>query len=252
MPRVAPAIKGLLERPEAERRLGPLLLLKQLGRGGFAPVWLPREVYGATELRAAAVKLFSLDVGRQRIIEEARALCRVEHPNVVRFHNLHIDENSEVMGLAMEHVGGMPLDERLAQQGPLPVAETLAMGTAIARALAAVHGAGLVHRDVKPANVIESAGVYKLIDFGIAAADTHETVKLAEARELPDLPLHAVGTSVSSLGSLVSTPGVDTAPLAIPCGTIGYIDPACIAHGAKASPASDLYALGAMLYECLT
>src|SRR5262249_61544059 len=75
-------------------------------------------------------------------------------------------------------------------------------------------------------------------------------------REPPVLPPYAVGTSVSSLGELISTPGSDgassTAPLAIPCGTIGYIDPASIAHGAKASPSSDLYALGAMLFECLT
>src|SRR6185369_6791970 len=100
--------------------------------GGFAPVWLAREMYGETELRAAAVKLFALQgspeggggssagtlgPARERITAEARALCRVEHPNVVRFYALSIDEAAGVMGLAMEHVAGTALDARLAS-GP--------------------------------------------------------------------------------------------------------------------------------------
>ncbi len=100
MARLAVSIKSLLERPDADRRLGPFQLVSALGRGGFAPVWLAKEIYGATELRTAAVKLFSLDphagedgprssgptsaAARDRIVEEARALCQVEHPNVVR------------------------------------------------------------------------------------------------------------------------------------------------------------------------
>src|SRR5262245_38699089 len=91
-------LKLLLDLPPALRRLGPFLLVAPLGRGGFAPVWLAREVYGGTELRTAAVKLFSLDTPdgqsssrgaalyRARVIDEARALCRVEHPNIVRFY----------------------------------------------------------------------------------------------------------------------------------------------------------------------
>src|SRR5262249_2593839 len=103
----------------AERRLGPFLLIEQLGHGGFAPVWLAREIYGATELRAAAVKLFALqrsqrgrgkgsgaELVRDRIVAEARALCQVEHPNVVRFYSIAIEEDSGVLGLAMEHVAG--------------------------------------------------------------------------------------------------------------------------------------------------
>jgi serine/threonine protein kinase len=256
MARVAPAIKRLLDRPHAERRLGPFLLVSQLGRGGFAPVWLAKEVYGSTELRTAAVKLFSIASadGRQRIFEEARALCRVEHPHVVRFYALPIDEKIDVMGLSMEHVAGIPLSERLSERGRLSVLETLAVGTAIARALAAVHEAGLVHRDIKPGNVIDAGGVYKLIDFGIAAADTPDAEEASSAPtrpiEMPDLPSDALGTKLSDLGGRASAP--TTVPLAAPCGTIGYIDPMSIALGAPASPASDLYALGAMLFECLT
>src|SRR5581483_5554648 len=101
--RPASRLAALLARPEAERVLGAFRLVKPLGKGGFAPVWLAKEVYGDTELRTVALKLFDADdlAGldpsasrsggtsasrrtRDRIVEEARALCRVEHPNVVR------------------------------------------------------------------------------------------------------------------------------------------------------------------------
>src|SRR5277367_1717335 len=115
-------LKSLLDLPDAERRLGPVVLVAPLGRGGFAPVWLARERYGAMELRTAAVKLFSLNaldgtsapLHRARVIDEARALCRVEHPNVVRFYALPTDEARGVIGLAMEHVAGTPVDQKLA------------------------------------------------------------------------------------------------------------------------------------------
>jgi eukaryotic-like serine/threonine-protein kinase len=266
----SPAIQRLLDLPAAERRLGPFLLVKQLGRGGFAPVWLAREVYGTTELRTAAVKLFPLGAPespsvlvRRQILEEARSLCQVEHPSVVRFYTLALDEARGVMGLAMEYVAGAPLDQRLAAEGRLHVPEVLTIGSAIASALAAVHRAGLVHRDVKPANVIEAAGVYKLIDFGIAAADALSPPRSEHAglagRIIPggpsDRPTELVESKGSALGAtlpLGASPRDGTRSLRLVCGTIGYIDPVCIASGAAAAPASDLYALGALLFKCLT
>src|SRR4051794_22944436 len=115
--RISEALHALLELPDADRRIGPFQLVRQLGRGGFAPVWLAREVYGETLLRTAAVKLFTLGdlrAGRSggagandvEIIAEARLLCRVEHPNIVRFYALPTDEARRVVGLAMEHVAG--------------------------------------------------------------------------------------------------------------------------------------------------
>jgi serine/threonine protein kinase len=261
MGRVAATIKRFLERPDAERRLGPFLLVRQLGSGGFAPVWLAKEVYGTTEVRTAAVKLFSLqrsqrkpdrsevaDAVRAGIIAETSALCKVEHPNVVRFYSLALDEESGLMGLAMEHIGGTALDQRLAKVGKLSVVETLAVGIAIASALSAVHRAGLVHRDVKPSNVIESAGVYKLIDFGIAAADILRAPESnpSAPEVMDDLPL-----TVTETGS-GADPIRPTIPLGFLSGTPGYIDPVCLAEREPATPASDLYALGAMLFECLT
>jgi len=282
MARLALSIKSLLERPDAERRLGPFLLVSALGRGGFAPVWLAKEIYGATELRTAAVKLFSLDpagageddarisgpssaAARDRIVEEARSLCQVEHPSVVRFYALPIDEARGVMGLAMEYVAGTSLDKRLEVDGRLSIAETLAVGIAIASALSAVHRVGLVHRDVKPGNVIDSAGIHKLIDFGIAAADAVGAKKPRENRKprvvmLDDLPLEIVGTKMSAIEGAVtklSGPGStstssDPSSLGVRCGTVGYIDPIVVSTGVPATPSSDLYALGAMLFECVT
>src|SRR5262245_14403751 len=91
------SLPALLASAEGERRLGPFRLLRQLGRGGFAPVWLAEESYDGKKLRDVAIKLFSLPEGisptssdavrwREEILDEARALCRVEHPNVVRFY----------------------------------------------------------------------------------------------------------------------------------------------------------------------
>jgi len=153
-------------------RIGPFRIVAPIGEGGFAPVFLAVEEHGGVELRTVALKLFApdelADLTRERIIEEARALCRVEHPNVVRFFQLVEDAAEGVLGLAMEHVRGRSLGDRLDAERVLSVDATLEVGVAVAAALAAVHAAGLVHRDVKPGNVIDAGGVFKLIDFGIA------------------------------------------------------------------------------------
>ena len=135
--RIAPAVARLLALPESERVLGVYHLSRPLGRGGFAPVWLAREVYGDTELRTVAIKLFALDEGNTRpgmgtmgstiaarhkrdvIVAEARALCQVEHPNVVRFFAIATDASGDVLGLAMELVQGTPLDARLDERTKL-------------------------------------------------------------------------------------------------------------------------------------
>ncbi|XXX78781.1 AAA family ATPase [Sorangium sp. So ce134] len=239
------AAPAFLQRPDAERWLGPFRLIHQLGRGGFAPVWLAEETYEGRRLRDAAVKLFFLPEGlspgsedaarwRDAILDEARALCRVEHPNVVRFYALHRDDAWGVVGLAMEYVAGASLDVRMRDAGLLSVEAVARAAVGVAWALSAVHGAGLVHRDVKPGNVIERAATprsprgdrglaarpaYKLIDFGIVVDDPSLR---------PD--------------------GAAAPPLV---GTPGYIAPELFLGGA-ATPASDLYALGATIFRLCT
>lgn len=231
------AIVQLLKRHDHARRIGPFFLERPLGHGGFAPVWLARERYGNTTLRLAAVKIFSLEGAnsgavRERILDEARSLCAVEHPNVVRFYALAIDEVARVMGLAMEHLAGVPLHARLGIEAPLSVASTLALGAGLVAALGAVHRVGIVHGDVKPANILEVAGTPRLIDFGIAAAS--------------DAKIQDDGTP--------DTPCGDETPRLYgrAAGTPGYVDPYSARTGARASMASDLYACGAVLFECLT
>lgn len=276
---LAPALRALLDRPESARRIGPFRLVRQLGRGGFAPVWLARETFGEVELRDAAVKLFAPDAGpgnpkkkppsdsearvrRERVVEEARLLCLLDHPNIVRYYRLVSDDDSGVMGLVMEHVEGSSLERRIANEGKLPLSDVLAAGAAVASALSAVHRAGLVHRDVKPANIVEAHGNTKLIDFGIASfagmrsrPPPRSQAGTDKRLRVPDLPVDVLGTGMDIL---VSSAQYDdgTKPeesdIALPSGTIGYIDPVCVAQGLPATAASDLYSLGATLFECIT
>jgi serine/threonine protein kinase len=272
MTRIAPAIERLIARPDGERTLGAFVLVKQLGKGGFAPVWLAKEVYGGAELRTVAVKLFAVEADmverpgsvppprsrdsgtvqkRERIVEEARALSQVEHPNVVRFYSIHDDPNGGVVALVMEYVRGTPLDQELAlleERGErMPIDDVLGVGIAIASALSAVHQVGLVHRDIKPANVVDAGGVFKLIDFGIAAADRKRKKRPDDAKKknaLGDVAIEE-GTKLSELAKTAL--GDDDVSFSL-TGTMGYIDPACIDELSPATAASDLYALGATLY----
>ncbi len=246
------------ERP----KIGPFRLVRALGAGGFAPVYLAIETYGKLELRTVAVKLFAIDAEevdkggstgtgtgtfratRDRILEEARALCRVEHPNVVRFLQIAQDDSGTVYGLAMEHVQGRSLADRLDKEKVLAMEATLELGAAVASALAAVHAVGLVHRDVKPANIIDAGGVYKLIDFGIASTVRAERAVVVK-RSSPSL-------SDLAAGDTMALEDLDGSTEAQAAGTPGYMDPECLGTMSPATAASDLYGLGAMLFECMT
>ncbi len=240
-------------------QIGPFVLTRQLGRGGFAPVWMAREQYGGVELRPVALKVFALDQadpgsaqGSQRsVLEEARALCLVEHPNVVRFYAIALDPVRNLVGLAMEYLSGRPLDREIDDRDALPVSEVIDIGLSVASALAAVHRTGVVHRDVKPANIVRTSSGYKLIDFGIAHGLGQGVA--AGSLEAEDVQLSDSASDVRRL----SLRGADntTRPREVGelCGTLGYIDPECLrTFAAPSAPASDLYALGATLFELLT
>jgi len=213
---------------------GPYQIIRPLGRGGFAPVFLAAEFHDGHKLRDVALKIFFLPDGldpasteasvwREGVFAEARALCRVQHPSVVRFLSVFRDKSSDAFGLAMEYVGGESLDGRLSRLGQLDEQDVLEAVAQVAWALSAVHAAGLVHRDVKPANIVCGAFGYKLIDFGVVA----------------DMdPQRRQAMELEALQFIVGTPG--------------YIAPECLRGGALASPASDLYALGVTLRRLLT
>ncbi|MER7618378.1 serine/threonine-protein kinase [Nonomuraea wenchangensis] len=147
-------------------KVGPYTLVERLGRGGMG------EVYLATTRRGERIALKVLhdlaedETSRVRLEREVRALRRVESPYVAKV--LDADLNCARPYLVMEHIEGATLLEKVRGDGPLDVAELVEMAQGIAAALAIIHAAGVVHRDLKPGNIIMSARGPVLIDFGIA------------------------------------------------------------------------------------
>jgi eukaryotic-like serine/threonine-protein kinase len=196
---------------------GRYRLVRQLGAGGMGEVW---EADDTVLGRRVALKLLVQELAHdaratRRFVREARATAKLTHPNVTRVYDFGRDGG--VPYLVMELLEGDTLADRLAG-GPLPPAEAARICAAVADALDAAHRPGIVHRDVKPANVLLTpAGEVKVMDFGIAAAadETHSTT----------------GSGLY--------------------GTAAYISPERAA-GQAATPAADLYSLGAVLYELLT
>jgi tRNA A-37 threonylcarbamoyl transferase component Bud32 len=198
----------------------------QLGRGGMGVVWravdevLGREV-AVKELRtytdAAGPELAELRLRMQR---EARAAARVRHPGVVAVHDI-----AEVDGrplIVMELVDGPSLDDVLRERGTLDPREAAGIGAEVMDALAAAHRAGVLHRDVKPGNILlERSGRVVLTDFGIATMDD---------------PGDGSATHLTRSGELV--------------GSLDYLAPER-AQGADPGPASDVWALGATLYAAV-
>jgi serine/threonine protein kinase/class 3 adenylate cyclase/predicted ATPase len=195
-------------------------VLKLLGQGGMGVVLLAED----TQLqRRVALKVIRPDVGqslahRQRFLREARAMAQIRSDHVVTVYQVGQVEN--VCYLAMELLDGQSLERCLERVGQLPLAEAVRIGREIALALAAAHARGLVHRDVKPANVwIEApTGRTKLLDFGLARPLTE------------DVHLTAPGLVV---------------------GTPMYMAPEQ-ARGEETDARADLFSLGCVLYQMLT
>ncbi len=194
-------------------------LAEVVGAGGMARVFVAHDRRLG---RRVAVKLVREDlvadpVSRERLLREAQAAAGLQHPNVVAVHDAGEDAGRAY--IVMELVEGRTLADRLAEAGRLTARETVAVGAAVLDALHAAHRRGLVHRDVKPANVLlPDAGGCKLADFGIAKA------------------LDATSAGLTATGQVLGTPR--------------YVAPEQVA-GEDATPATDLYSLGAVLYECL-
>jgi serine/threonine protein kinase len=199
-------------------RLGPYEVGELLGRGGMSVVY---KGYDATLDRPAALKVlpaeFLHDVSFvDRLKQEAQLWGRLDHPAIVPVYYSGVEGDHPF--IAMKFVGGGPLSA-LIGQGPVPLERSLSILKAVAGALDYAHDAGIVHRDVKPANVLLGAdGSAYLTDFGIARA-------LAESRG-------ATGGS-----GIVGTPG--------------YMAPEQ-ARSPRPDPRSDVYSLGCLAYEMLT
>ena len=147
-------------------RWGELILLEKIGGGSAGEVYRAWDPALQRDVALKLPKPADVPGDGGRLLEEARALARVRHPNVIAVHG--VAEHDGRPGLWMEFAPGRTLDAEIESRGALPAAEVAAIGVQLARALGAVHEAGVVHRDVKPANVIcASADRVVLGDFGL-------------------------------------------------------------------------------------
>jgi serine/threonine protein kinase/Tfp pilus assembly protein PilF len=204
--------------PAPTERWGQLTLLERVGTGVYGEVY---RAFDESLRRDVAVKLLrtgsrSADLLASKILHEGRLLARVHHRNVVTVHG--VETHGDRVGLWMEFIRGCTLEQLLERQGPFGGREAALVGQDLCRALAAVHGAGLVHRDVKAQNVIrEEGGRVVLMDFGTGLLlDDEEEVR----------------------NSAIA-------------GTPMYLAPEVLA-GLDPSPTSDLYGLGVLLFHLVT
>src|ERR1700691_3394940 len=215
-------------------KLGPYEIQSPIGVGGMG------EVYRAKDTRLdrnVAVKILPDHLSdnpeaKQRFDREARAISSLNHPNICTLHDVGHQDGIDF--LVMEFLEGETLADRL-RQGPLPTEQVLKYGIEICEGLERAHKSGVVHRDLKPGNVMLTKTGAKLMDFGLAkaspaGASAASSLTMTMPGPSADQPLTAQGTIV---------------------GTFQYMSPEQT-EGKEADARSDIFALGAVLYEMAT
>jgi serine/threonine protein kinase len=213
----------------AGSRLGPYEVLSLLGSGGMGEVYRARDPRLDREVAVKVLPAERMDEERrQRFVQEARAASALNHPNIVTIHEIDSAEGRDF--IVMEYVPGKSLDRLIPRHG-MPLGELLRIAIPIADALSRAHGRGIVHRDVKPSNVIVgSEGAVKLLDFGLAKLTASGTTSPEAETETAGPPLTRAGT--------------------VP-GTVGYMSPEQ-ASGGEVDARTDVFSFGAVLYEMAT
>ena len=202
-------------RPDSLGQLGHYEVLQVLGRGAFGIVFraFDEMLQRVVALKVMAPQLAATSPARKRFLREARSSAQVRHENVVQVYEV---AEQPLPYLAMEFIPGETLQQRLDRVGPLDVLEVLRIGRQIAEGLAAAHATDLIHRDIKPGNVLLEAGQHKvkITDFGLARA--------------------ADDASISHSGIIAGTPM--------------YMAPEQ-AQGQTLDQRADLFSLGSVLYQ---
>ena len=215
----------LSPRPLPDVIGGRYRIVSRLGVGGMGVVYKATDLqlHRSVAVKALAERRLTLAGAGGRLRTEALAAASLDHPYICKVYEL-IDTGHDTF-IVMEFVEGETLASML-KRGVLPHPQTLQLGREIAEGLANAHARGLVHRDVKPSNVmVTSHGHVKLLDFGIAGADVESMPKDATRTLSPHLTIHA--------------------------GTPQYMAPEQAA-GQPVTTRADLFSLGVLLYECLT
>lgn len=212
--RVSLEFLGPPTHPELLGRLGRYDVLKVVGRGGMGVVLkaFDNELHRVVAIKTLADHLASNASARRRFAREAQAAAAVIHPNVIPIFN--VESEFKTPYLVMQYVGGGSLQSKVEAEGPLPVEATLRIAKQTAAALSAAHEQGLVHRDVKPANILLEENVERVLlsDFGLAravddASLTHTGVVAGTPHYMS--PEQAMGESIHcssdqfSLGSVI-------------------------------------------------
>ena len=210
-------------------RLGAYEVTSPLGAGGMGEVYKARD----TRLdRTVAIKVLPSHLAdhaelRQRFEQEARAVSSLNHPNICTLHDIGTDDGTDF--IVMEYVEGETLADRL-ERGAIRWVQAVAYARELADALDKAHRAGVVHRDVKPGNIIVTPSGTKLLDFGLAKL--HGTTESE-----PDLSAVTEAKPLTEKGAIL--------------GTFQYMSPEQL-EGKEVDTRADIFALGAVIYEMVT
>jgi serine/threonine protein kinase len=199
-------------------QIGPYRIVCEIGRGGMGRVYKARHdgLGRNAALKFLPPHLAADDKARERFLAEAQAVAALDHPNICTVHDVGESEDGRLY-IAMTCYEGETL-RAMFTRGPLPVEESLDFALRVAEGLAAAHAAGIVHRDVKPANVmVTDSGSLKLLDFGLARLEGSLHLTMAGAR----------------------------------MGTVAYMSPEQV-HGEAVDNRADIWSFGVVLYEMLT
>ncbi len=216
---VRPGVEVALPGDLAERYVPE----RELGRGGMGVVILARPIGSSASAGAVAIKLLTRTgaAAAERMLREARTVAQLRHPHIVALHEV-VDADDGI-ALVMEHVDGPDLERHVRERGTLDWPDALEIVHGVVAALGHAHDAGVVHRDVKPANVLLTrARVAKLCDFGLA--------RVEEIQSLAD--------TLTRDGAVV--------------GTLDYMAPEQREDARSVDPRADIYGVGAMIYRLVT